>query len=125
MTSIDNAQFLDVLNSKPETLDLVMTQWYMDYQDPSDNWQPLLECGGSYNWAKYCNPDLDKIFEKINLIPLGEDRAKAFRDFNAQVAAQVPNVFLVHRVDDYFTSSRLNIQTDAAVLLNFADATLK
>ena len=25
MTSLDNAQFLDVLNSKPETLDLVMT----------------------------------------------------------------------------------------------------
>ena len=125
MTSLDNAQFLDVLNSKPETLDLVMTQWYMDYQDPSDNWEPLLQCGGSYNWAKYCNPDLDAIFEQINLIPLGEERAKAFADFNAQVAAQVPNAFLVHRVNDYFTSARLDIKTDAAVLLNFADAKVK
>ncbi len=125
LTSIDNAQFLDTLVQKPETLDLVMTNWYMDYQDPSDNWEPLLKCDGSYNWAKYCNKDLDAIFDKINLTPLGDERWKVFADFEAQVADQMPNIPLIQAVDYYFASDRLNIQTDPAVLLRFAEATLK
>jgi ABC-type transport system substrate-binding protein len=125
LTSIDNAQFLDLLVSKPDSLRLVMTEWYMDYQDPSDNWEPLLKCGGSYNWAKYCNKDLDAEFEKANLIPIGDARWKAFSDFEAKVAAQVPNLFLESRVNYYFTSERLNIESDPAILLRFASASLK
>ncbi len=125
LTTIDQAQFLDTLTTKPDTLDMVTTNWYMDYQDPSDNWEPLLKCGGSYNWAKYCNKDLDAIFDKINLTPLGEDRWKVFADFEAKVADQMPNIPLIQAVDYYFASSRLNIETDPAVLLRFAEATLK
>lgn len=125
LTSIDNAQFLDTLISKPDTLDLVMTAWFMDYQDPSDNWEPLLICGGSYNWAKYCNPDLDAVFAEANLKPFGDERWAAFADLEAKVAAEVPNVFLVHRVDYYFTSERLQIEADPAVLLKFAEAKIK
>ncbi len=125
LTSIDNAQFLDTLTSKPDSLDLVMTNWYMDYQDPSDNWEPLLKCDGSYNWAKYCNKDLDALFEKINLTPLGEERWKVFADFEAKVAEQMPNIPLIQAVDYYFASDRLNIETDPAVLLRFAEATTK
>jgi len=125
LTSIEEAQFLDTLNKKPESLDMVITEWYMDYQDPSDNWEPLLKCGGSYNWAKYCNKDLDAIFEKINLTPLGDARWKVFADFEAKVADQMPNIPLIQAVDYYFSSSRLNIETDPAVLLRFAEATLK
>jgi ABC-type transport system substrate-binding protein len=125
LTSIDNAQFLDVLNQKPDTLDLVMTNWYMDYQDPSNNWEPLLMCDGSYNWAKYCSEDLDALFETINVIPLGDERWAAFADFEAKVAEQVPNLPLVQAVDYYFASARLNIETDPAVLLRFAEATVK
>jgi ABC-type transport system substrate-binding protein len=125
LTSIDNAQFLDILISKPDTLDLVMTAWFMDYQDPSDNWEPLLMCDGSYNWAKYCSPELDAQFAEANLLPFGEERWAAFREFEAAVAEQVPNVFLIHRIDYYFLSARLNIESDPAVLLKFAEATLQ
>lgn len=125
MTSIDNAQFLEVLVSKPDTLDLVMTNWYMDYQDPSDNWEPLLQCGGSYNWAKYCNQELDAAFEVANAVPLGEARWAAFAQFEALVAEQVPNIPLVQAFDYYFISQRLDIQTDPGVLLRFAEAKVK
>ena len=125
MTSIDNAQFLDLLVTYPDDLGLVMTNWYMDYQDPSDNWEPLLQCGGSYNWAKYCSPELDAAFDVANAVPLGEERWQAFADFEAMVAEQVPNIPLVQAVDYYFTSERLDIQTDPAVLLRFADAKIK
>jgi ABC-type transport system substrate-binding protein len=125
LTSLDNAQFLDVLISKPDSLDMVMTNWYMDYQDPSNNWEPLLMCNGSYNWAKYCSEELDTHFREINLIPFGEARWQAFAEFEAMVAEQMPNIPLIHRVIYYFTSARLNIQADPAVLLKFAEATLK
>lgn len=125
LTSLDNAQFLDILTSKPEDLDLVMTAWFMDYQDPSNNWEPLLKCDGSYNWAKYCSEDLDAIFEEANLKPFGDERWAAFAAMEALVAEQVPNVFLVHRIDYYLTSERLQIGSDPAVLLKFAEAGLK
>lgn len=41
------------------------------------------------------------------------------------VAEEMPNIPLIHRVIYYFTSERLNIQADPAVLLKFAEATLK
>jgi ABC-type transport system substrate-binding protein len=124
-TQMDEAAFLEYLNKKPDDLPMVTTEWYMDYVDPSDNWEPLLKCGGSYNWAKYCNKDLEAIFEKANLTPLGDARWKAFSDFEAKVAEQVPNLFLEHRNNYYFLSERLNIQSDPGYLLKFADATVK
>lgn len=125
LESIDTAQFLDVVNQKSDDLSLIMTNWYMDYQDPSNNWEPLLQCGGSYNWGNYCNEDLEAIFNEANKIPLGEERWAAFAAFEAKVAEQLPNIPLIQAVDYYFASSRLNIQTDPAVLLRFAEATLK
>lgn len=125
LESIDTAQFLDVVNQKSDDLSLIMTNWYMDYQDPSNNWEPLLQCGGSYNWGNYCNEDLEAIFNEANKIPLGEERWAAFSAFEAAVAEQLPNIPLIQAVDYYFASSRLNIQTDPAVLLRFAEATLK
>ena len=125
LTSVDNAQFLDTVNTKSDDFNLIKTEWYMDYQDPSDNWEPLLKCDGSYNWAKYCNKDLDALFDKINLTPLGEERWKVFADFEAKVAEQLPNLPLIQQVDYYFTSDRLSIETDPAVLLRFAEAKLK
>lgn len=125
LQSIDEAQFLDVLNNKSADLNLVMTEWYMDYVDPSDNWEPLLQCGGSYNWAKYCNNDLEAMFQKANLTPLGDARWKAFSDFEVKVSEQVPNLFLEHRNNYYFTSNRLSIESDPGILLKFADAKLK
>ena len=125
LNSIEESQFLEVLTTKPDTLDLVQTEWYMDYVDPSDNYEPLLKCGGSYNWAKYCNKDLDAAFEKVNLLPLGDERWKAFSDFEAKVAEDVPNLFLQHRNNYYFTSERLSIESDPSILLRFADATIK
>jgi ABC-type transport system substrate-binding protein len=124
-TQMDEAQFLDYLNNKPAELDMVTTEWYMDYVDPSDNYEPLLKCGGSYNWAKFCDKELDALFEKANLTPLGDARWKAFADFEAKVAERIPNLFLEHRDNYYFLSARLNIQSDPGYLLKFADATVK
>lgn len=125
LTIMDNAQFLDILINQPDTFDVAMTNWYSDYLDPSDNWEPLLECGGSYNWGGYCNEDLDAIFATDNLIPPGPDRWTAFQAFETMVSDDVPNAFLYHLRNYYYHSERLNIEADPAYLLKLDTASVQ
>jgi peptide/nickel transport system substrate-binding protein len=125
LTSVDNAQFLDILINQPDTLQVVMTNWYLDYPDPSNIYEPLLQCGGSYNWGQYCSDELDAQFIEANAIPPGEARWAAFSSFEAALFDQMPNIFLNHQLNFYFTSARLNIASDPAVLLRWDAASLK
>jgi oligopeptide transport system substrate-binding protein len=125
LTTIDNAQFLDILINQPDTLELVLTNWYLDYPDPSNIYEPLLMCGGSYNWGQFCDADLDAAFETANSIPPGDDRWAAFSDFEAQLLDKMPNIFLEHQLNFYYTSTRVNIQSDPGILLRWDAASLK
>lgn len=122
-TFIDNAQFLDTLINQPDTLQIVLTNWFLDYPDPSNIWEPLLACGGSYNWGQYCNEDLEAAFAEANNIPPGDDRWAAFSDFEAQIVDAMPNVFLHHRLDYYFVSDRISIATDPGIVIRWDTAT--
>ncbi|MEP7290380.1 MAG: ABC transporter substrate-binding protein [Chloroflexota bacterium] len=124
-TSIDNAQFLDTLINQPESFDTAMTNWYHDYLDPSNTFEPLLKCGGSYNWGGYCNQDLEAAFATANATPPGDARWAAFSDFEAQIFEQMPNAFLYHLSNYYYRSERLHIEADPAYLLKFDSATVQ
>jgi ABC-type transport system substrate-binding protein len=124
-TSIDNAPFLEILINQPDTLELVLTNWYLDYPDPSNIYEPLLQCGGSYNWGQFCDADLDAAFDAANSIPPGDARWAAFSDFEAQLLDKMPNIFLEHQANYYYTSSRLSIQSDPGILLRWDQAALK
>lgn len=125
MTSVDNAQFLDTVINQPDTLQVVMTNWYLDYPDPSNIYEPLLQCGGSYNWGQFCSESLDTAFEAANGIAPGDARWAAFSDFEAMIVDEMPNVFLQHQLNFYFTSERLSIQSDPGILLRWDQAMLK
>ncbi len=124
VTQMDNAVFLDTIINQGETLPMIMTNWYLDYPDPSNVYEPLLKCGGSYNWVKFCDPDLDAKFDVANAIPLGDERWAAFSQFEADIVAAQPNIFLHHLVNYYFHSARLSIISDPAILLRWDTATL-
>lgn len=125
ITTIDNAQFLDILINQPDTFDTAMTNWYHDYLDPSNTYEPLLQCGGSYNWGGYCNEELDALFETDNAIPPGDERWAAFAEFEAALFEESPNAFLYHLQNFYYRSERLNITADPAYLLKFDTATVQ
>jgi ABC-type transport system substrate-binding protein len=124
LVSLDNPQFLDMLINDHEVWDIAVTNWYLDYPDPSNIWEPLTQCGGSYNWGQYCNEELDAVFADANNIPPGDERWAAFSDFEAAIVDQMPNVFLHHLINYYFRSSRLNIASDPAILLRWDSASL-
>lgn len=125
LTSVDNAQFLDLLINQPDQTVTVMTEWYMDYIDPSNIYEPLLQCGGSYNWGRHCDEEMDAFFIESNLLPPGEERWAAFAELEAMLVESAPNVFLQHRNNYYFVSERLTIESDPAILLRFASATVQ
>jgi len=125
LTQLDGAQFVDLLVNQPDAVQLVMTEWYLDYQDPSNIYEPLLQCGGSYNWGRHCDEEVDAFFLDANLIPPGDDRWAAFADLEAMLAERAPNLFLEHRANYYYTSERVNIESDPAVLMRFAEATVQ
>jgi ABC-type transport system substrate-binding protein len=125
LTSVDNAQFIELLVNQPDQTRTVMTEWYMDYIDPSNIYEPLLQCGGSYNWGQNCNESIDAFFLEANLLPPGEERWAAFAELEAMLVEDSPNVFFGHRTNYYFLSERLTMESDPAVLLRFASATVQ
>ena len=129
LTSLENAQFLDVIINQGQEWDMINTQWYMDYVDPSDNYEPLIKCGvgdnWSYNWVHHCSEESDALFQAANLVPPGDDRWAAFAALEAQVQEVMPNIWLQHRRIFYFTSERVHIESNPAILLVFSDATVQ
>jgi ABC-type transport system substrate-binding protein len=124
LQSIDNAQFLDVLINQPETIQVVMTNWYLDYLDPSNVYEPLYGCGGSYNWGGYCNEDLQTAFDEYNLVPFGDARWEVFSDFEAMLFEQQPVAFLYHLQNYYYRSERTSIDTNAALIFSWDTASV-
>jgi ABC-type transport system substrate-binding protein len=129
LTSLENAQFLDVIINQGQEWAMINTQWYMDYVDPSDNYEPLIQCGvgdnWSYNWVHHCSEESDALFQEARLIPPGDDRWAAFSDLEAAVQEVRPNLWLQHRQIFYFTSERVTIGSNPAILLVFSDATVQ
>jgi ABC-type transport system substrate-binding protein len=124
LQSVDNSQFLDILINQPETFQVAMTNWYLDYQDPSNVYEPLFGCGGSYNWGAYCNEELQASFEEKNLVPFGDERWVAFSEFEAMLFEQQPVAFLYHLQNYYYRSERLSIETDAALIFKWDEASI-
>jgi hypothetical protein len=68
---------------------------------------------------------MDAFFEEANAIAPGDERWAAFAELEAMLVEEQPNIYLQHRRNFYFTSERLTIEGNPAVLLVFADATVQ
>ncbi|MBL8162388.1 MAG: ABC transporter substrate-binding protein [Anaerolineae bacterium] len=105
---VEFAQWLDVAYSSPEEVDLFYIGWFMDYLDPSNVFEPLLTCAGSFNPGAYCNADIDAAFAATKELPPGDARWQAFSDLEALAVADVANMYLVHVQQYFYHSARLD-----------------
>lgn len=71
--------------------------WIADFPDPSNFYGPILGCGGAvqggWNWAWYCNKDLDEKAAAADSIvdpAKAEERAKLWSDIYAKIMADAP-----------------------------------
>lgn len=118
--TLDFAPLLDLAFSTPEEMPVMLIDWYYDYQDPSNTYQPLIECGGSFNVSGYCNEEMDAVEDEAKVIPFGDDRWAAYAELEAMVAEELPIIPLYHVTQYYYTSSRVdNIASHPSYILNF------
>ncbi|MCD6290037.1 MAG: ABC transporter substrate-binding protein, partial [Anaerolineae bacterium] len=63
--------------------------WIQDYPDPDDFYGPILGCGsavpGGWNWAWYCNKDLDAKAAAALAMTNREERLKVYREIFAKL----------------------------------------
>ncbi|CAN7309095.1 ABC transporter substrate-binding protein [Aminobacter sp. LjRoot7] len=71
--------------------------WIADFPDPSNFYGPILGCGGAvqggWNWAWYCNKDLDEKAAAADSIvdpAKAEERAKLWGEIYAKIMADAP-----------------------------------
>jgi ABC-type transport system substrate-binding protein len=72
ITPIDPGQYINILVNQTD-MQGALVQWWNDYVDPSNSYEALLKCDGSFNYAHFCNEELDKVFEAANPAA-GDDR---------------------------------------------------
>jgi peptide/nickel transport system substrate-binding protein/oligopeptide transport system substrate-binding protein len=122
---IEFSQWIDLAVNRPEEMPVGYIGWFMDYQDPSNVFEPLLTCGGSFNPGAYCNEEFDASIAAAKLIPPGEERWAAFSALEGQAFEAMPNIPLVHVRNFYYTSARVeNLVLDPAVLINFEEVSV-
>lgn len=120
LQTLEFAQWLDVAANRPEEMPVGYIGWFLDYQDPSNVYEPLIACTGSFNPGAHCNEEMDTFFFEAKLLPPGEERWAAFAELEAQTFEVMPNIPLVHVRNFYYTSTRVtNLEPDPALLLNF------
>ncbi|MDY0885699.1 ABC transporter substrate-binding protein [Dongia soli] len=71
LKGLDNAAFNGIA-SKVDGTPMTLTEWYADFPDPSNFYTPILGCAsaaeGGYNYAHYCNKEIDKRAQAANAI---------------------------------------------------------
>ncbi|PJF26933.1 MAG: hypothetical protein CUN53_05950 [Phototrophicales bacterium] len=123
---LEFAQWIDVAINRPEEMPVGFIGWFLDYQDPSNVYEPLVACTGSFNPGGFCDPDMDEFFFEAKVIPPGDERWATFAQLEAMTFEKMPNIPLVHVRNFYYTSNRVtNLLPDPALLLNFEQVSVE
>ncbi len=125
LDQLDIGPYLDLYFSNPAPYPLVFSVWGMDYADPTDAYEPLIECGASSNPGAYCNEEIDAKMKAAAQIPPGDERWAAFAAVEAEYVQDLPWIFLLFPQSYYFHSDRLNIASHPAYIYDFANASFK
>ena len=105
--SISNAQlFLPKTGMLPAgNFDLAYVPWQMG-ADPDDSF--LFGCNGIANYARWCNPQVEKLEAQALAAVTQDDRKKLYAQIERIVAAEVPIIFLFNPSYIYAYDKRLS-----------------
>jgi ABC-type transport system substrate-binding protein len=115
-----------MLYNNPQEMPLLLIDWYMDYPDPSNTYQPLIRCGAANNPGAYCNEELDAMETAAALLPPGDDRWAAYAELEATIAEDLPFLTLYHVNQYYYFSDRVQgMNSHPAYIINFEALSLQ
>jgi peptide/nickel transport system substrate-binding protein len=71
--------------------------WFKDFQDPESMLQPTfsgeaIKPQGNVNWSQLKVPEIDSAMTAAAVIPLGDERNKAWAEINKQIVGQAPGI---------------------------------
>ncbi len=108
IVSLEFSQLLDIMyGDNPGQIPVLYISWFADYPDPSDFYQPLLQCKAANNIGGFCNEALDKQEADAAAIPPGDERWKAYGALEEAINADAPWVFIFYGRNFFYTSSRV------------------
>ncbi len=108
IVSLEFSQILDIMyGDNPGQMPVLYISWYADYPDPSDFYQPILQCKAANNTGGFCDEALDKMEAAAALIPPGDDRWKAYGALEEAINKDMPWVFVLYGRNFFYSSSRV------------------
>jgi peptide/nickel transport system substrate-binding protein len=71
--------------------------WFKDFNDPESMLQPTfsgdaIKEQGNVNWTQLKVPEIDQAMKEAALIPVGDERNKAWGEINKQIVDQAPGI---------------------------------
>jgi ABC-type transport system substrate-binding protein len=106
--ALEFSELLDIMyGDNPGQMPVLYLGWYADYPDPSDFYQPLLQCGSANNTGGFCDENLDKMESAAALLAPGDDRWKAYGDLEAAINVDMPWAFIYYGRNFFYSSARV------------------
>ncbi|MEZ4671234.1 MAG: ABC transporter substrate-binding protein [Anaerolineae bacterium] len=126
INALEFSQVLDIMyGDNPGQMPVLYIGWYADYPDPSDFYQPLLECNAGNNIGGFCNEALDKQETAAALLPPGDERWAAYGALEASINEDMPWAFVYYGRNFFLRSMRVrNLNPHPTFSLNFETASV-
>ncbi|MGM0924119.1 MAG: glutathione ABC transporter substrate-binding protein [Bacillota bacterium] len=86
--------YSNMLDDPNSGFDLIVGSWGTSTGDADWGLRPLLTTGGSNNYWKFSNPEVDKLVEKGLSLPELEDRTKVYNEAMTIIKDEAPWIFL-------------------------------
>lgn len=130
LITLDVAPLLEIAYSTPGDFSAAIFDWYLDYTDPSNLYQPLLRCGtdGNWgtNWGRHCNEAMDAMEREAALLPPGDERWAAYGALEAAMAEELSFIPLYHLQEYYYVSDRVRgLTSHPAYVISFENASVE
>lgn len=97
--------------STPHEAPLVWIQWFQDFPDPSDFYDPILSCAsavaGGANSAWYCDEENDALAAEAKGLQEVDERLGMYQELELQVMEDAPWVPVLFPAIDTFVSNRV------------------
>lgn len=81
---------------------ITWSQWYMDFPDPNDFFEPIQSCAsavpGTFNESWYCDPKLDRFAQRLKSMPNGPKRLGLYPKLDRMMMADAPVVPVMNPV---------------------------
>lgn len=105
---LEFSQLLDIMyGDNPGQMPVLYIGWYADYPDPSNFYQPLLQCNAANNIGAYCSEALDAQEAAAALLPPGDDRWAAYGALEAALNEEMPWAFVYYGRNFFYRSTRV------------------